>query len=61
VFTGFWFEGPKGKDHWEGLVVGGRITLKCTLGIGGANWIRLAQDSVRWRAFVNTAMNLRVL
>jgi hypothetical protein len=30
------------------------------LGIGGANLIRLAQDRVRWRAFVNTVMNLRV-
>jgi hypothetical protein len=24
------------------------------------NWIRLAQDRVQWRAFVNTTMNLRV-
>jgi hypothetical protein len=31
------------------------------IGIDGANWIRLAQDRVLWRAFVNTAMNLRVL
>jgi hypothetical protein len=30
------------------------------IGIDGANWIRLAQDRVRWWAFVNTAMNLRV-
>jgi hypothetical protein len=29
-------------------------------GIDGANWIRLAQDKVQWRAFVNTVMNLRV-
>jgi len=28
--------------------------------IGGANWIRLAQDRVRWRTFVSTVMNLRV-
>jgi hypothetical protein len=28
--------------------------------IDGANWIRLAQDKVQWRAFVNTVMNLRV-
>jgi hypothetical protein len=28
--------------------------------IDGANWIRLAQDMVQWRAFVNTVMNLRV-
>jgi hypothetical protein len=28
--------------------------------INGANWIRLAQDRVQWRAFVNMIMNLRV-
>jgi hypothetical protein len=31
------------------------------IGIGGVKWIRLAQDRVQWRAFVNTVMNLRVL
>jgi hypothetical protein len=30
------------------------------IGIDGANWIRLAQDRVRWRAFVETVMSLRV-
>jgi len=30
------------------------------IGIDWANCIRLAQDMVHWRAFVNTAMNLRV-
>jgi hypothetical protein len=30
------------------------------IGIDGANWIRLAQNRVQWRAFVNTLMNLRV-
>jgi hypothetical protein len=30
------------------------------IGIDGANWIRLAQDRVQWRAFVNTVMNHRV-
>jgi hypothetical protein len=29
-------------------------------GIDGANWIRLGQDRVQWRAFVNTIMNFRV-
>jgi hypothetical protein len=28
--------------------------------IDGANWIRLAQDRIRWRAFESTVMNLRV-
>jgi hypothetical protein len=30
------------------------------IGIDGANWIRLAQDGVQWRAFVNMVMKLRV-
>jgi hypothetical protein len=30
------------------------------IGIDGVNWIRLAQDTVQWRAFVNTVMNLQV-
>jgi hypothetical protein len=30
------------------------------IGIDGANWIRLTQDRVRWRDFVNTMVNLRV-
>jgi hypothetical protein len=30
------------------------------IGIVGAKWIRLAQDRVQWRAFVNTVMKFRV-
>jgi hypothetical protein len=32
MLTGFWLGGPKARDHWEDLGVGGRITLKWTLG-----------------------------
>jgi hypothetical protein len=32
VFTGFWLGGPKVRDHWEDLGVGGRMTLRWTLG-----------------------------
>jgi hypothetical protein len=28
--------------------------------IDGANWIRLAQDRVQWRAFVNAVIQLQV-
>jgi hypothetical protein len=44
------------RRRWEDDI---KMDLRKT-GIVGANWIRLAQDRVRWRAFVNTAMNLRV-
>ena len=30
------------------------------VGCGGIDWIKLAQDSHRWRALVNAVMNLRV-
>jgi hypothetical protein len=30
------------------------------IGIDEANWIRLSQDRVQWRAFVSAVMELRV-
>jgi hypothetical protein len=30
------------------------------IGLKGVDWIHLAQDRDRWRAVVNTVMNLRV-
>ena len=30
------------------------------VGRGGMDWIKLAQDTYRWRALVNAVMNLRV-
>jgi hypothetical protein len=59
VFTEFGSGGPKIRDHWEDLGLGGRITLRRTLGRYGAKWIRLAQDRVQWQAFLSTVMNLR--
>jgi hypothetical protein len=45
---------PRGR--WENNI---KMDLR-EIRIDWANWIRLAQDKVRWRAFVNTVMNLRV-
>jgi hypothetical protein len=63
VFTVFWLGGPKVKRQlgrrrrrWEDNI---KLDLM-EIGIDGANWIRLAQDRVHWRAFVNTVMNLRI-
>jgi hypothetical protein len=47
-------ERPRCK--WEDNI---KLDLR-EIGIDGTNWIRLAQDMGRWRAFVNTVMNVRV-
>jgi hypothetical protein len=44
------------RRRWENNI---KMDLR-ELEIDGANWIRLAQDRVQWRASVNTLMNLRV-
>jgi hypothetical protein len=44
------------RRRWEDNI---KMDLR-EIEIVGANWIRLAQDRVRWRAFVSTVMNLRV-
>jgi hypothetical protein len=44
------------RHRWENNIM---MDLR-EKGIDGTNWIRLAQDRVQWRTFVNTAMNLRV-
>jgi hypothetical protein len=50
---------PLGRPRrkWEDNI---KMDLR-EIGFSGANWIRLAQDRVRWRGFVSTVMSLRVL
>jgi hypothetical protein len=45
------------RRRWEDGI---RMDLRGT-GLGGVEWIRLAQDRDRWRAVVSAVMNLRVL
>jgi hypothetical protein len=49
---------PPGRPRrrWEDNI---KLNLR-ERGINGANWIRLDQDRIQWRAFVKTVMNLRV-
>jgi hypothetical protein len=45
------------RRRWEDEI---RIDLM-EIGLGGVDWIRLAQGRDRWRAVVSAVMNLRVL
>jgi hypothetical protein len=45
------------KRRWS---YGIRMDIR-EIGWGSVDWIDLAQDRDRWRAVVNTVMNLRVL
>jgi hypothetical protein len=49
---------PLGRHRrgWEDNI---KMDLR-EIGFGDVDWIRLAQDADRWRALVNTVMNLRV-
>jgi hypothetical protein len=62
VHTGFWLGGLREDDHLGDPGVDGRIILKWSFKKwdGGMDWIELAQDRDRWRAVVNSVMNLRV-
>jgi hypothetical protein len=50
VFTGFWLVSPKVRDHLEDRGVGGRITLRWTLGRKGSmgrtgfGWLRIGSN-----------------
>jgi hypothetical protein len=46
----------KPRRRWEDNI---KMDLR-EAGWGGTDWIDLAQDRDRWRAVVNTLMNLRV-
>jgi hypothetical protein len=50
---------PLGRQRrrWEDGI---RMDLRET-GLGGVDWIQLAQNRYRWRAVVSAVMNLRVL
>jgi hypothetical protein len=49
---------PRGRPRrrWEDNI---KMDFR-EIGIDGVNWIRLAQDGIQLRAFVNTLMNLRI-
>ena len=64
MYTGFWWGNLRERDHFGDTGVDGRIILRWIFrkwDVGGMDWIELAHDGDRWRAYVNAVMNLRVL
>jgi len=50
------------RDHlgdWRRWEDNNKMDLQ-EVGCGGVNWIELAEGRDRWRALLNTVMNLRV-
>ena len=45
------------RRRWEDNI---KMDLQDEVGCGVLDWMELAQDRDRWRAFVNAVMNLRV-
>jgi hypothetical protein len=62
MHTGFWWGSLREGHHVGDPGVDGRIILKWIFKEwdGGTDWIQVAPDRHRWRAVVNTVMNLRV-
>ena len=64
AYTGFWWGKPEGKKpigrprrRWEDNIKTDLQEVEC----GFVDFIYLVQERGRWQAFVNAAMNLRVL
>ena len=60
VYAGFWWGKLRKRDRFEDPGVDGRIILRWIFRKWGVDWIDLDQDRDRWRALVNTVMNLLV-
>jgi hypothetical protein len=58
---GFWWGNLRERDHWGDPGVDGRIILGWIFRkwVVGMDWIWLAHDRDRWRAFVNAVMKFR--
>jgi hypothetical protein len=50
----------KEREQTEELRVVGRTIHLTVIGWEGVDWITVAQDKDRWRAFINTAMKFQV-
>jgi hypothetical protein len=62
VHRGFWWINLRKRDHLKDLGVDGSIILQWISGsgMGGMDWIDLAQDRDRRRALLNAGMGLQI-
>jgi len=61
VHIGFWWGHLSERDYLEDPGIDGTIIQNdLQEGEGGIDWINVAQNGDRWRAVVNTVMNIRV-
>ena len=62
MYTGFWWENLRERDHLEDPGLDGRIILRWVFKKwdSGHGLDYLAQDRGRWWSFVNAVMSLRV-
>ena len=61
--TRFWWGNLRERNHWGDPRSRWKDNIKTDLqevGRGCRDWMELAQDRDRWRAFVSTVMNFRV-
>jgi hypothetical protein len=59
VHTGVWWENMRVRDHFEDLVLNGRIILKCIFKKSGVDWISLVQGrEEKWWVVVEAAISL---
>jgi hypothetical protein len=56
MHIGYWWESQKERDHWVDDI---KMDLR-EIGCDGMDWFYGSQDRDKWRALVNTVMNLRV-
>jgi len=57
IYTGFWWGDLRGRDHLEDVGVGDNMKMDLQeVGLGGMDWIALAQGRDRWLSLVHVVM-----
>jgi hypothetical protein len=59
----YWWGNLRERVHWGDTDIDGMIILRWIfqeVGVGGGEWVELAQDRYSWRALVSTVKKLQV-